>query len=90
MKKSLRRRHAIMVADGAFRHKTDYVTICKEILNPKGHPNRINGSKVTAILLNGQILPIGGASSGRVCSLRSRFVIYRMTHKISGLLKISG
>ena len=34
----------------------------KEILNPEGHPNCITGSKVTAILLNGWILPIGGAS----------------------------
>ena len=63
MKISLRRRHAITVADGAFSHKIDYVTIFK-ILNPEGHPNRITGSKVTAILLNGWIVPIGGASSG--------------------------
>ena len=41
----------------------DYFTIFKEILNPEGHPNHINGSKVTAILLNGWILPIDGASS---------------------------
>ena len=40
----------------------DYITIFKEILISKGHPNRITGSKVTAILLNGWILPIGGAS----------------------------
>ena len=35
------------------------------------------GSKVTAFLLNWWILPIGGASSGRVCacSLRSRLVL---------------
>ena len=43
---------------------TDYVTIFREILNP----NFITGSKVTAILLNGLIFPIGGASSGRVCA----------------------
>ena len=30
-----------------------------EILNLKGHQNRITGSRVTAILLNGWILPIG-------------------------------
>ena len=42
-----------MVEDVAFSRKIDYVTICKEILNLKGHPNRIIGSKVTAILLNG-------------------------------------
>ena len=35
----------------------------KEILNLKGHQNCITGSKVTAILLNAWILPIGGASA---------------------------
>ena len=76
MKISLRHRHALTVADGAFSHKTDYVTVFKEILNPEGHPNRIIVSKVTAFFLNGWILPIGGASSGRVCtcSLRGRLV----------------
>ena len=61
---------------GAFSHKIDYVTIVKEILNPERHLNCITGSKVTAILLNGWILPINGDSSGRVCacSLRSRLV----------------
>ena len=52
MKISLRRRHALTVADGAFSYKIDYVTIFLEILNPVGHP------KVTAILLNWWILPI--------------------------------
>ena len=47
-----------MVEDDAFNHKIDYVTIFKEIPNLEGHPNRITGSKVTAILLNGWILPI--------------------------------
>ena len=76
MKISLRRRHALKVADDAFNHKIDYVTIFQEILNPKGHPNRITGSKVTAILLKAWILSIGPASSGRVCvcSQRSRLV----------------
>ena len=59
MKISLRRRHALAVADGAFSHKIDYVTNLKEILNSKENPNRINGSKVTAILLNEWIWPIG-------------------------------
>ena len=36
-------------------------------LNLKGHQNRITGSKVTAILLNGGILPTGGDASERVC-----------------------
>ncbi len=52
-----------MVTDGAFSHKIDYVTIFLEILNLEGHQNRITGLKVTAILLNGWILPIGGASA---------------------------
>ena len=57
----VQRRHAIMVEDGAFSNKKDYVTIL-EILNLKGHQNRITGSRVTVILLNGWILPIYGAS----------------------------
>ena len=44
-----------LVADGAFSHKIDYVIIFEGILNLEGHPNRITGSKVTAILLNGWI-----------------------------------
>ena len=52
-----------MAEDGAFNHKIDYVTIVKEILNFERHPNRNTGSKVTAILMNGWILPIGGASA---------------------------
>ena len=58
MKISLRRRHAQTVAIGAFSHKIDYVTIFKEILNPERHPNRITGSKVMAILLNGGFCPL--------------------------------
>ena len=48
----------------------------KIFLNPEWHQNPTSGSKVLAILLKGWILPIGGASSGRVCarSLRSRLV----------------
>ena len=45
VKISLRRRHALTVADGAFKHKIDYVTIFMENLNTEGHPNRITGSK---------------------------------------------
>ena len=40
----------------------------KNFLNPEGHQNPISVSKVTAILLTGWILPLGGASSGRVCA----------------------
>ena len=56
-----------MVEDGAFSHKIDYVPIFQETLNLKGHLNCFIGSKVTAILENGGILPRGGVSSGRVC-----------------------
>ena len=73
MKISLWRRHALTVVDGAFSHKIDYVAIFMGILNR----HCITGSKVTAILLNGLILAIGRASTGRVCvcSLRSRLVV---------------
>ena len=50
MKISLKRRHALMVEDGAFSHKIDYVTICLEIINLEGHLTRTTGSRVTAIL----------------------------------------
>ena len=46
-----------------FSNKIDYVTMFKEILNLEGHSNCITGSKVTAILLNWWILPIGRASA---------------------------
>ena len=71
-----RRRHAQTVRDSSSSYKIDYVIVIKTFLNPEGHQNPISGSKVTAILVKGWILPIGGASSGRVCacSLRSRLV----------------
>ena len=53
-----------MVEDGAFSRKQIILQFFKEILKLEGHQNRITGSKVTAILLTGWILPIGGASSG--------------------------
>ena len=59
MEISLLGRHTIIVGYGAFSH---YVTIFKEIINLGGNLNRITGSRVTAILLNGWIMPIGGAS----------------------------
>ena len=34
-----------------------------QIINLDGHPNRITGSRVTAIFLNGYIFPIGGIAS---------------------------
>ena len=39
-----------------------------EILNLEVHQNRRIGSKITAILLSGWILPSGGVSLGRVCA----------------------
>ena len=56
-----------MVEDGAFSHKIDCLPIFQENLNLKGHLNRFIGSKVTAILMNGGILPRGGVALGRVC-----------------------
>ena len=65
-----------MVRDSTSSYKIDNVIVIKNSLNPKGHQNPISGSKVTAILLKRWLLPIGGASLGRVCacSLRSRLV----------------
>ena len=48
-----RRRHTLMVGDVAFNYKIDYVWKFWEILNLKGHPNCITGSRETAILING-------------------------------------
>ena len=52
------------------------LTFISDILNSEGHHNSCVGSKVMAILINGWILPTGGAASGRVCAcrLRSRLV----------------
>ena len=66
---SLWRRHTQTVKNGASRHKTNYIEIFSDILNPEGHQNCCIGSKVTTILLNGWILPTGGASLGRVSTL---------------------
>ena len=54
-----------MIEDGASSHKIDI--FFKDILSPKGHQNCINGSKDTALLLKGWILPVGRVVSGRVC-----------------------
>ena len=43
VKISLRRRHALIVEDGAFSHKIDYITIFEEILSLKVHPNCLAG-----------------------------------------------
>ena len=48
-----------MVGDGTSRHKIDWVRKFLENIDIEGHHNRIIGSKDTAILLNGWVLPIG-------------------------------
>ena len=65
MKISSQRRHGQTAKNGASSHKTNYIDIFSEILNLEGHQNCCIGSKVTAILLNGWILPTGGAALGR-------------------------
>ena len=60
---ALRRRHAQTVRDTSSSYKIDYAIGIRTFLNPEGHPNPITGSKVTAILLKGWILPIGGISA---------------------------
>ena len=52
-----------MFEDGAFSHKIDYVTIGFGDFKSKGYQNPSTYSKVKAILLNGWILHIGGASA---------------------------
>ena len=55
---ALRRCYAQTVRDADSSHKIDYVAQVESILSLKGYPNRINGSNVTEIWLNGWILPI--------------------------------
>ena len=61
----------------------------KEILNLEGHQNHSIGLKITAILLNGLILPIGGIALARVCvcSLRSRLVLIVQGFKYFSILR---
>ena len=54
-----------MVENCALNHEIYYFTTCKKILNLEEHPNRITGSKITEILLDGRILPIGEAPAGK-------------------------
>ena len=58
--------HTLMVEDGAFSHKVDFLKMYLNILNLKGHSNCITGSRLKVILLNEWILPIGGASAVEV------------------------
>ena len=74
---ALRRHHTQTVRDSSSSYKIDYVIVIKNFLNPEGHQNSTSTLKVTAILLKGWILPIGGALAGEAlpCSLRSRLVL---------------
>ncbi len=54
-----------MIEDGALSHKIDFF---KDILILEGHQNHITGSRITANLLNGWVLAVGGVASGRVCA----------------------
>ena len=67
-------------------HKTQHIDILLEILNLEGHQIWCISSKVTAILLNGGILPIGGVALGRVCpcSLCGRLVFSNPREKVLG------
>ena len=69
-------RHTQTVKDSTSSYKIDYGIVIENFLNPEGHQNPFNGSKVWAILLKGWIWLIGGVESGRVCacSLRRRLV----------------
>ena len=64
-----------MVENGASSHNNQ-IDIFSDILNPEGYQNCFIGSKVTAIMLNGWILPTGLVALGIdcVCRLRSRLV----------------
>ena len=81
---ALRRRHTQTVRVSTSSYKIDYVIVIKNFLNPEGHQNPISGSQVTAILLKGWILPIGGASLGRVCAYSRLFyndyLVFRNCH----------
>ena len=59
--------------------------VIKNFLNPVGHQNSISGSKVTATLLKGWILYIGGASAGEGLRLQPAqqacFRVFRETEK---------
>ena len=71
--------------DGAFSHKVDFVTIVLEVLNLKGHPYRITGSIVTAILLNEWSFICGGSAINGATS----FIFYLQVEKGRGPSVIS-
>ena len=64
--RALRRHQVQAVRNGAFSQNIDYVAQVQGILNIKAYQNCIIGWKVTAVLLKGWILPVGGVAFGRV------------------------
>ena len=76
VKITLQRPYAQIVDDCASSHKINYVNIFSQIRNLEGHLHRFIGSKVTAILVNGGILPTGGVASRRVCACIYTLYIY--------------
>ena len=86
--KALRRRHAQTVRDSTSSYKIDFVIVVKNFLNPEGHANLISGLKVTAILLKGWIVPIGGPSSGRVCACSLRSSLFAVQSTFHGNLSV--
>ena len=73
------------VRDRYSSYKIDYVIVIQNYLNPAGHQNPISGSKVTAILLNRWILPIGGASAGEGLRLHpaQQACLFQTTDKLA-------
>ena len=59
-----------MVCDGALVNKIDCANKLFDILNLEGHQNIISWSKITVLLLNWWILPIGGGKGvSAVCAV---------------------
>ena len=68
------RRHSFGESNSsASSHEIGYVVQVQVILNAKGYPNWIIGSKITALFLNGWILPIGSAINGATPSSFTAF-----------------
>ena len=61
---AVRCRHAQTVKNMYSSYKIYCVIVIQNFLKRERHQNRITGSKVTAILVKGQILPIGGVALG--------------------------
>ena len=62
-----------MIKDSSLNDKIDYAAQVYNILNLKGHQNCMIGYKVTAIWMNGLLLPISGVLLGRVCAMQACF-----------------